>query len=67
MISDFASSSVTGHVIPLAVLAWKIIDRKIIDRKIIDMAMADGSTYPGTLVGEQPIGGCSPTPAQGGA
>ena len=33
--------------------------------QVADMPMQDGSSYPGILLGEQPIGGFSPKPAEG--
>ena len=34
---------------------------------VTDMPMADGSSYPGIMVGEQPVGGFMPRPAEGGS
>lgn len=31
---------------------------------VADMPMQDGATYPGILIGDQPIGGFSPKPAE---
>ncbi len=36
---------------------------KVLGWTVTDMPMQDGSSYPGILLGEQPIGGFSPKPA----
>ncbi|MEM7442977.1 MAG: VOC family protein [Pseudomonadota bacterium] len=41
--------------------------QKVLGWNIVDMPMKDGSSYPGIMIGESPIGGFSPMPADGGA
>ena len=40
---------------------------KILGWTVAEMPMQDGSSYPGIMVGDQPAGGFSPKPAEGGA
>ncbi len=41
--------------------------RQALDWTIGELPMKDGSSYPGILLGEQPVGGISPRPAPTGA
>ena len=36
---------------------------KVLGWTVADLPMADGSSYPGILLGEQPVGGFAPKPA----
>lgn len=40
---------------------------KVLGWTVADMPMQDGSSYPGILLGDQPIGGFSPKPAETGS
>lgn len=40
---------------------------KVLGWSVTDMPMQDGSTYPGILIGDQPVGGFSPRPAASGS
>ena len=40
---------------------------KVVGWTVNEMPMADGSSYPGIVVGEQPVGGFSPQTAEAGA
>ncbi|MEM8589421.1 MAG: VOC family protein [Pseudomonadota bacterium] len=41
--------------------------QKVLGWNVVEMPMKDGSSYPGIMVGEAPIGGFSPMPSNGGA
>lgn len=40
---------------------------KVLGWPVADMPMQDGSSYPGIMVGESPVGGFSPRPAKAGS
>jgi hypothetical protein len=41
--------------------------QKVLGWNVVEMPMKDGSSYPGIMLGETPIGGFSPMPADGGS
>jgi len=55
-----------GHSGPDSAAAMKFY-RETIGWTIGDMPMQDGSSFPGIMIGEQPIGGFSPMPQENGA
>ena len=44
--------------------AAKAFYRTVLGWMVADMPMQDGASYPGILIGDQPIGGFSPQPAE---